>query len=104
MQSFGEKLKSLRVDVRKLTLMEAANQLGVPKSNLYNWERGIATPSMETLCKLAVFYRCSTDYLIGFEWQTENAETVALFENLPKKYQKHIAAIIRDYYHLSNKK
>ncbi len=104
MQSFGEKLKSLRVEVKKLSLAGAANQLGVPKSNLNNWERGIATPSLDTMCKLAVFYNCTVDYLAGFERQTENAEAIALFENLPRDYQKHVVAIIKDFSKLMKKK
>lgn len=96
MLSFGEKLKRIRVEVKKLSLAEAANQLSVPKSNLNNWERGIATPSLETICKLAVFYNCTVDYLVGYERKGQLAETIAMLENLPDDMQDHVAAIIRD--------
>lgn len=104
MLSFGEKIKRLRVDVKKLSLAEAANQLGVPKSNLNNWERGIATPTLETICKLAIFYNCTVDYLTGFERNSQNAEAIAMFEKLPEDMQSHVAAIIRGLNELYNKK
>ncbi|ORT99432.1 hypothetical protein D081_1984 [Anaerovibrio sp. JC8] len=104
MQSFGEKLKSLRVDVKRLTLAEAAKQLGVSKSNVNNWERGIAKPSLEMLCKLASFYNCTVDYLTGYERKSSHAKAMAIFENLPEEYQDHIAAIIEDYNNMVNDK
>lgn len=101
MQSFGEKLKSLRVDVKKLTLDAAANQLQVPRSNLNNWERGIATPSLDVLCKLADFYNCTVDYFAGYEKHDNHVEAMAMFETLPEEYQDKIADIIKDYSRLA---
>ena len=89
MMSFGEKLKSLRVDVKRLTLAEAANQLNVPRSNLNNWERGIAKPSLETLGKLAIFYNTTVDYLVGLD-KNRQSETMVLYEALPEIYRERI--------------
>lgn len=96
MKSFGEKLKSLRVDVKRLTLADAANQLNVPRSNLNNWERGIAKPSLETLGKLAIFYNTTVDYLVGLE-NSRQSETMALYEVLPETYRARIDELVRDY-------
>ncbi len=101
MQSFGEKIKSLRVDVKRLTLEAAANQLGVPRSNLNNWERGIAKPSLEMLGRLATFYNTSVDYLVGLDKMSYQSETMVLYEALPEEYQGRVDQIIRDYTELA---
>lgn len=103
MTSFGEKLKSLRVDVKRLTLAEAANQLNVPRSNLNNWERGIAKPSLETLGKLAIFYNTTVDYLVGLD-KNRQSETMVLYEALPEIYRERVDDLVRDYTELARLK
>lgn len=59
-----EQLKILRKD-RKLNQSELANYLGISVSAYGNYELGQREPSIETLNKLADFYKVSVDYLIG---------------------------------------
>ena len=38
---------------------------GIHPSLLSKWERGICTPKIESLIKLANYFNCSLDYLVG---------------------------------------
>lgn len=62
----AERLQTLRKE-KNLSQKEVANALGISSSVLSNYESNERTPSLETLVALARFYRCSTDYLLGFE-------------------------------------
>ena len=68
-QDLGVRLQSLRKG-KKLSQKEVSNALGISASVLSNYESGERTPSLENLVSLAGFYRCSTDYLLGFEKYT----------------------------------
>lgn len=62
----GERLEHMRVSLR-LSQKEAAAAIGASPSVISNYESGERTPSVENLMALANLYRCSTDYLLGFE-------------------------------------
>lgn len=68
---FGERLQNLR-KARNLSQKEVATALSISPSVLSNYESSERTPSLENLISLADFYRCSTDYLLGFEKYTPN--------------------------------
>ena len=61
---FNEIIKDLR-EKRDITAREVSEAIGVSTSAYLNYERGERQPNFETLCKLADFYGCSTDYLLG---------------------------------------
>lgn len=69
---FGERLQSLR-KARNLSQKEVSNALSISASVLSNYESSERTPSLENLIALADFYRCSTDYLLGFHKYTPSA-------------------------------
>lgn len=94
METFGEKIKRLRVESKRLSLGEAAKQFGVPKSTLNNWERGSSRPPLETLCRLADFYNTSLDYLAGYEPDPELVELTAAIKELPPEQRDNIKALI----------
>lgn len=71
-RGFGERLQNLRKS-RNLSQKEVANALNISASVLSNYESSERTPSLENLVSLANFYRCSTDYLLGFEKYTPAA-------------------------------
>lgn len=52
------KAKNLKQD-------EVARELGITRPTYATYEQGRRDPSSETLIKLAEFFRCSTDYLLG---------------------------------------
>ena len=62
----GERLQKLRTD-RKLSQLKVAELINVSPSIISNYESGERSPSIENLIKLASFYKCSTDYLLGLE-------------------------------------
>ena len=62
----GERLQKLRTD-RKISQLKVAELINVSPSIISNYESGERSPSIENLIKLASFYKCSTDYLLGLE-------------------------------------
>lgn len=65
----GERLQKLRKE-RGLSQKEVANILEISPAVISNYESSGRTPSVEVLLSLAKLYRCSTDYLLGFEKYT----------------------------------
>jgi len=64
MKIFGERLKEIREE-SKLTQTEFAKVFGTSKSNINKWESGVHAPNLETVVRLAVFFKVPTDYLLG---------------------------------------
>lgn len=62
--TFPEILRKLRTD-RNLTTDSIAENIGVSVAAYRYYERGERQPTIDTLCKLADFYKVSTDYLLG---------------------------------------
>ena len=66
MKQFETRLRELRLDWG-LTQLELAKKLNTHQKNITDWERGIKTPRMNTLCQIADVFNVSTDYLLGRE-------------------------------------
>lgn len=64
MQSFGERLESLRGDK---TQKQFAALIGVPINSYTNWIRGIREPSMNALIQICTRLGVSADWLIGID-------------------------------------
>ena len=60
----SENIKKLRL-ARGLNQVEFAKILSVTKQCVSNWENDNVVPSIDMLCKIADFFRVSTDYLLG---------------------------------------
>ena len=60
---FGEFLAELRKE-RRLLQKEVANYLNVTVATVSNYEKGVHSPDLDTLVKLADFFDVSTDYLL----------------------------------------
>ena len=60
---FGEVLANLRKE-RGIYQKEVAAYLNVTVATISNYEKGVHTPDLNTLIKLADFYDVSTDYLL----------------------------------------
>jgi len=69
--NLGEKLKMLRKSVRKLTLVEVAEQTGLSVSFLSDLERGQTRPSLDTLERLSKFYGVNMNELLDTEKKNE---------------------------------
>lgn len=66
METFGEKLKELRVE-KGLTQQQLAQQIGNAQSAIVYWEANKQEPSISALKKLCLFFDISADYLLGLE-------------------------------------
>lgn len=73
------KLKELRV-ARNMTQEMVAEQLCVSSQTVSKWERGLLSPDIYLLPKIAVLYKCSIDSLFDMElvWSVEHRRE---FEN-----------------------
>ena len=82
----GERLKEQR-HKRKISQKDVATALGVSAAVISNYESSGRTPSVENLLALARLYRCSTDYLLGFEKYTPStAVDVSGFSEEQQQY------------------
>lgn len=62
--NLGERLIHLR-KIRNITQQDLAKSLKVSRGAVSMWEINQRTPDPETLQKLADFFGCSVDYLLG---------------------------------------
>ncbi|MDG4966888.1 helix-turn-helix domain-containing protein [Lactococcus lactis] len=95
MESFSERLIHLRHS-HNLTQKEVSDALGVVRSSYNRYERGVRTPSNETIVKFANFFKVSPMYMLGFSHLMngeeflldvlENIESEDSTEGLKAKY------------------
>lgn len=64
MKTIGERIKELRED-KGINQLELSKILNVHKGSVSNWENNKRTPDAEMLTKIANFFNCSVDYLLG---------------------------------------
>lgn len=80
------KLKELRLE-KNLTTTELGKIIGCSNPTITHYERGDREPSLEMLCKLADFFECSVDYLIGHENHAITDRPMsAIAENFIREY------------------
>lgn len=61
---FSDILRSL-AEQRKLTQKQIAADIGVPASTIGGYFQGTSEPDLEMVKRLAQYFNCSTDFLIG---------------------------------------
>lgn len=66
LSKLSEILDSLMFE-RELTLTQFAKEVGIEKATLSRYLHAVMTPSVENLVKLADFFNCTTDFLLGRE-------------------------------------
>ena len=64
MSTFGERLKELREE-KNMFATQLAKILEVESATISNWEKDIRTPKKDMLIKIADYFDCSLDYLVG---------------------------------------
>lgn len=71
----NEKLRALRLKCN-MTQESVAEQLGISSQTVSKWERGLLSPDIMLLPKLALLYRCSIDSLFDMEscWNQEHTQ------------------------------
>lgn len=50
-----------------MTVTELGNELSVDHSTISRWENGVIVPSIDQLYKIAVYFKVSSDFLIGLQ-------------------------------------
>ncbi len=68
-----DKLRDLRI-AKNLTQEAVAEHLGISSQTVSKWERGLLSPDISLLPKIALLYRCSIDSLFDMDitWGTEH--------------------------------
>ncbi|MCL2861112.1 MAG: helix-turn-helix domain-containing protein [Firmicutes bacterium] len=64
MDIFRKRLRELRFE-RDLKQTDIAKVMNVVFGTISNWERGLSSPNIEELKRLADFFDVSADYLLG---------------------------------------
>ncbi|WP_158738660.1 helix-turn-helix domain-containing protein [Alteribacillus sp. YIM 98480] len=71
---FGERARNLR-DKKGKTQEDVANAVGLSRARYSHYENGRVEPDIETIRKLADYYECTTDYLMGLSDIPSNEDT-----------------------------
>lgn len=66
MSVFSERLKELRLE-NNLSQHELAKEVGLTHTAIGLWERQQRIPNADAVVKLALFFKVTTDYLLGLE-------------------------------------
>lgn len=94
----GQTLTKLRIE-KGIYQKELAILLNVSIGTISNYEKGIHSPDLNTLCKIADYFGVTTDYLMGRTKYRYNPET--LNRQLTKDYT--VADIVNTTLELSPK-
>lgn len=62
----GNRIKELRIK-HDLTQKELAKEINTTQTNIGRWEKNLNDPAASFIIRLADFFQCSTDYLLGRE-------------------------------------
>ena len=99
MTEFKDRLRQFRAE-RELSAAQIAVVFNKSEGAIRMWETGRAKPDADTLIKLAEFFNCSTDYLLGLTEYRNNAESyehqevvtkaVGRFEEILGQLDNHI--------------
>ena len=63
---FSQRLKQLR-SLQGISQYALADALGVSRTSLKNWELAVATPPLDGLVDMAMYFRVTSDYLLGLD-------------------------------------
>ena len=86
----NKNIRDLRI-LMKMSQVELAQELGVTKQCVSNWENDNILPSVEMLVKMAKFFNVTTDYLLGLD----NNQIVDV-SGLTLEQIAHIKLIVKD--------
>lgn len=88
---FGSRLKFIR-RMRGLSQQVVADHLGISRSNVSAYERGLAEPDTDLIRKLAKFYAVSTDFLLDADMQSGDPQ----LDELRAQLWEHLISADRD--------
>lgn len=91
------RLKTLRMN-KNLTQKDIAEKLGTSYQTYQQWERGVRTPKIESLNKLAEIFEVSTDYLTGRTEDLDEIINLIRINNPNEKEKKELLALISNFF------
>lgn len=62
--NYGQRIKELREE-RGLSLMALGKAIGVSDTAICKWEKQLAEPKLSYIIRMADFFNCSADFLMG---------------------------------------
>jgi transcriptional regulator with XRE-family HTH domain len=103
--TIGKNIREIRLSLG-LTQAELGEKIGVDQKVITSYERGVSTPPVERLVKIAKIYGVSLDELVGLEKTKKQVEKTAhknkrsvkvqeLFEKLPVNQQRALLNMIQ---------
>ena len=98
---FKNRIKHLR-NKKGITTTQLAAHIEKGEAAIRMWEIGRSKPDCDTLIKLAKYFNCKTDYLLGLaEPETEDDKTVSngidrLTRNIEKLYHKDSESLLEN--------
>ena len=90
----GEQIKKLRL-ANDLSQTQLAHALSVTKQSVSNWENDNILPSVDLLKRIALYFSCTTDYLL--ELEEEGSRILIEVDDLTIQQAAHIQRIIHDF-------
>lgn len=75
MQTIGKRLAEIRKN-HNYKQTDLASKLNVSQQVISNIERGVTTPDIEQLKKIADIYQISLDQLVGREFLSDGSDTI----------------------------
>lgn len=88
------RLVSLRKD-KNLSQKEAAAALGVSQGLLSHYEKGIRECGLDFLCRAAIFYDVSSDYLLGLSDTKMMSDALFAEDEIPQDSEMRMSTIFR---------
>ena len=89
MQHLSEKLTALR-KLKKVTLQQVADSIGISKTHIWQLERGITTnPTMDLIIKLSEFFAVRPQTFIDDEYPIKEMRNDALVVNYNQLNKKN---------------
>ena len=92
----GDQIRVLRT-ARKITQTQLAKELGVSKQSVSNWENNNIAPSVDMVRKIALYFRCSADFLL----ELNEGRFMIEIDDLTEE-QRACVQMIADQFHDSN--
>lgn len=82
-----------------ISQVQLANELGVTKQCVSNWENDNILPSLDMLLKIAKYFNVTTDYLLGV-----SNDNIVDVTGLSEVEKSHIKLLVKDFQKRANKK
>lgn len=94
-------LRTLRLQ-SGITQKQLADAIGVSQQSINKYENHNIEPDIETMKRLADYFRTSIDYLVGYstaapDWRSEEIALLSEYRRLSKNQQACVHHLIRTY-------